>query len=181
MKHKTWTQRLSLAALAASGTVSAWAQGTPPGHIDYGPPGATAVPTLGEWALGLLGLLLVAMAYRALRRRAHGQLLAQLLLVGGLVAGLLTGGDVLRPAMAIVPTASFSAASGGTVDVGFGVTQVSNTSGVAQQIKALRATEGGQWTDPEPESPRCTVGRVVPVGGTCFVRLEGEFLVEELG
>ena len=123
----------------------------------------------------MLGLLLVAMAYRALRRRAHGQLLAQLLLVGDLVAGLLTGGDVLRPAMAEMLTASFSAASGGTVDVGFGVTQVSNTSGVAQQIKALRATtEGGQWIDPAPESPRCTVGLVVPVGGTCFVRLVGE-------
>ncbi|HPR44722.1 MAG TPA: midcut-by-XrtH protein, partial [Ottowia sp.] len=71
-----------LLALAA-GVVQA---GVPGGGIVGYAPGSVAVPTLSEWTLIGLGLLLMVVAYRVLRTRANGRLLANLLVLGGAAA-----------------------------------------------------------------------------------------------
>ncbi len=74
---------VGLFGMAAS---AAYAGSAPGGVVGYAP-GSVAVPTLSEWTLIGLGLLLMVVAYRVLRTRANGRLLANLLVLGGAAAG----------------------------------------------------------------------------------------------
>ena len=166
------------------GASSAWAGG-PIGTIDYAPLGAggvATVPTLGEWALALMVLLLGVLAYRALRGRVNGRLMAQMLLGGGLLAGGLAGEGWLRPVEAgtapppppEVQVVELTQAGGGSASVTqTGIWEVRNTSGVAQRITGLNTDGGGAWESPLPLSPECTVGLVLPAAGSCFISLDG--------
>lgn len=158
---------------------SAWA-GTPGGTIDYEPlAAATSVPTLGEWGLVLMALLVAVVAYRALRGRVNGRLLVHLLLGGGLVTGGLAGGDLVKSARAVSAgpfEVKMTQASGGSVVVtDYGsVVKVSNDARVPLRIKARTIDEGFNWGNPSPSSPECKAGVVVPVGGACYVVVEPE-------
>jgi len=168
--------------LAAAGALATWGlapsvwAGTPTGIIDYGPlSAASSVPTLGEWSLLLLALLVAVVAYRALRGRVNGRLLTHLLLGGGLLAGGLIGGHWVQSVQAKgVATLSMDQAGGGTVEVTDTnvAVPVMNTSGVAQKITGMRLTsESLSWGNPD-ETPRCDIGVVVQAGATCYVMLE---------
>ena len=170
--------------LALGGALAAWgvapnAWAGVPGTIDYGPlPMATSVPTLGEWALVLMALLVMVVAYRALRGRVNGRLLTHLLLGGGLAAGGLASGHWVQSAQAVVdPEVLLTVASGGSVNV-IQVNvpvKVTNNAGVALQIKALHANyEGVSWVEPNEGAPQCQVGTVLQAGGSCYVQLAAE-------
>lgn len=173
------------ASLAGSLITLAWAPsvwaGSPGGTIDYEPlAAATSVPTLGEWGLVLMALLVGVVAYRALRGRVNGRLLVHLLLGGGLVTGGLAGGDLVRSARAVSEGPSevnMTQAGGGSVLVidYDTVVKVNNVAGVPLRIKAMTPNaEYLHWGDPSPSSPQCTVGLVVPAGGACYVLVEAE-------
>ena len=156
------------------GNVStAWAGVSFAGAVDYAPLAAASAPALGGQMLMLLALLFAVVAYRTLRGRVGGRLLGHLLLGTGIVAGAAAGGDLIRSANAVIPSGSMNMAAGGTVNVGLGLTQLTNTSGVPQQVKALRAlAPNASWINPGPSyTPQCTVGMVVAAGGTCYVDL----------
>ncbi len=161
------------AALLAWGVLpSAWA-GVPvvPGAIVYAPLSSAApVPTLGEWSLTLMALLLAVVAYRVLRGRVNGRLMTPLLLTGGLAAAGLAGHDLVGLAQAVVPQVQFSQAAGGSVGVGVGETQIINTSGVPQQVTSMSTQPGYSFVTP-PGSPQCQVGTPVAPSGICYVEI----------
>ncbi|HPK32350.1 MAG TPA: midcut-by-XrtH protein, partial [Ottowia sp.] len=105
---------VGLFGLAAS---AAYAGSAPGGVVGYAP-GSVAVPTLSEWTLIGLGLLLAALAYRVLRARGHGRLLANLLVVGGAALVGVGGHSLIGSAKAKMFTeVEMTAASGGAINV----------------------------------------------------------------
>lgn len=177
------TRVCGIAGLAWFGLVFNARAGTPiniNGTIGYGPldgGSVASVPTLGQWGLALLVLLASVVAYRALRGRVGGRLMAHLLLGGTLAALTWGGAGALRGAWAIVPpvVVNLSAPSGGSVTVSPGVSQLSNNSGVVQQIKSMAINNAESstvhWDDPTPSSPQCQVGTTVQPGASCYVFL----------
>ncbi|MEZ5606691.1 MAG: midcut-by-XrtH protein [Burkholderiaceae bacterium] len=179
MRIKAYRGAAFVAAWALLGAApQAWAGVAIYGTIDYEPLSVATVPTLSQWALVAMGLLLAVLAYRALRGRIHGRLLTHLLLGGGLAAaGGWAGTGGVPSAQAAPPvedTVALSQASGGTANITvLGVSEVENTSAVALRIKALNST--AQWINPEPgHAPQCVVGMVLQPGGTCYVELAAE-------
>ena len=172
MTRTSMKQAKVAAALLAWGVLpSAWAGTVLPGTIVYAPlPNAAAVPALGEWSLALMALLLVVVAYRVLRGRVNGRLLTPLLLTGGLTAAGLAGHDLVDLAMAVVPQAQFNQAAGGSVSVGFGETQITNSSGVPQYVKSM-STYGCYFVVMAPGSPKCQVGTIGAPSGICYVEI----------
>ena len=173
MTRARMKQAKAAAALLAWGVLpSAWA-GVPvvPGAIVYAPLSSAApVPTLGEWSLTLMALLLAVVAYRVLRGRVNGRLMTPLLLTGGLAAAGLAGHDLVGLAQAVVPQVQFSQAAGGSVGVGVGETQIINTSGVPQQVTSMSTQPGYSFVTP-PGSPQCQVGTPVAPSGISYVEI----------
>ncbi|GAB2455639.1 hypothetical protein GCM10027082_02760 [Comamonas humi] len=176
---------VALAAVCAASAAQAGVALPVAGAVDYGPP-ATSVPGLGMWSLALLGLLLAAIAYRLLRGRMGGRLLANLLVVGGVAAAGSAGLGVVQRADAI-GAADLSLPGGGSMDLNLGETKVTNTSGVPQQIRALHANPLPQLESaPAPElkivptyvfvtpagTPQCTVGTALAPSASCYVKLD---------
>ena len=158
---------LAAFGLAVGGLAHA---GIPPGGaIDYAPL-AAAVPSLGEWSLCLLALLLAVVAYRVLRGRFGGRLMSNLLIVGAAVAAGFAGDGVVREAQALVEAddVNMSSATGGTVN-GVYWTRLTNTSGVPLRITGIRPNNGVFVYSPPPATPECTVGTVVNPSAHCDV------------
>ena len=184
MQAKLSLPRVSGKSLTAFGLLlcgpAAWAGVPVGGTIEYEPLTANvaAVPSLSEWMLVLLGLLLAVMAYRALRGRVNGRLLSNLTLAGGALAAAAAGHGLIQEVRA-TPAANeqnMSSASGGTVETTAYWTRLTNTSGVPLKIKAIRPNEWSHVVSPPPEAPECTVNFVVSPGNTCnvaFERLDG--------
>ncbi|MEZ5642747.1 MAG: midcut-by-XrtH protein [Burkholderiaceae bacterium] len=159
-----------LLALAA-GVVQA---GVPGGGIVGYAPGSVAVPTLSEWTLIGLGLLLMVVAYRVLRTRANGRLLANLLVLGGAAAAGLGGHSLVGSAKAISFTqVEMPSAAGGAVSVPYvnETIEVVNSTPIAQTITSIAPTGFALEGDPG-FTPRCTVGLQVPASSSCFVRFD---------
>ena len=123
-----------------------------------------------------LVLLLMAAAYRSLRGRVNGRVLSSLLVVGAATVLGLTGGQMMQRAQAVAFSAQLSQAGGGSVSVEEGETEVVNTSGVPQQIRALRVVDPQNpllwhWLEPLSGTPQCVVGQVLAPAGKCYVSL----------
>ncbi|HQX67887.1 MAG TPA: midcut-by-XrtH protein, partial [Ottowia sp.] len=87
----------------------------------------------------------------------------------------LAGGQMMQRAQATLASAQLSQAGGGSVSVEEGETEVVNTSGVPQQIRALRVVDPQnpsrwQWWEPAG-TPQCVVGQVLAPAGKCYVSL----------
>lgn len=164
--------RFTLVPFAVLGMTSpAWAGF--PAALTYAP-AATSTPTLGAWMLLLLALLLAVVAYRVLRSRVNGRQMGLFALAGSLAAGGAASGDLVRMAQATaIPQVFMSSATGGTAGLGLGIQQVTNTSGVPQQVTALTITVNGDtFINPGGGyTPQCVVGIVVAPGGSCYVEL----------
>ena len=161
---------VGLFGLAAS---AAYAGSAPGGVVGYAP-GSVAVPTLSEWTLIGLGLLLMVVAYRVLRTRANGRLLANLLVLGGAAAAGLGGHSLVGSAKAISFTqVAMPSASGGAVSVPYvnETIEVVNSTPIAQTITSIAPTGFALEGDPG-FTPRCTVGLQVPASSSCFVRFD---------
>ncbi|MEG0920240.1 MAG: midcut-by-XrtH protein [Comamonas sp.] len=178
--------RTGVAAVAVLATSMVQAGvAVPAGAIDYGPQ-ATGVPALGEWSLMLLALLLVAIAYRVLRGRVGGRMLANLLLVGSAAAAGMAGYGMVQRADAD-GSADLNLRGGGTIDLFEGETKVTNTSDVSQQIRARRANALPVLTlvpapahekalatyvfVPPVGAPECTAGSTLASNASCYVKL----------
>ncbi len=161
--------RWTAGALALSGSALAHAGIAPPGgSIDFAPL-AVAVPTVGAWALGLIALLLAAVAYRVLRGRVGGRLMAHLVLIGGALVAAFAGDGVVREAAAIAASdQAMASATGGTVSGTYWV-RATNTSSATLRVTAIRPNAGVILRSPPPESPECTVGAQVAAGAKCNV------------
>ncbi len=94
-------------------------------------------------------------------------------LAGSLVAGGAASGDLIRVAQAVLPSVSMTSATGGTVNLGQGIQQVTNATAVTMQVTNLTVTiNGGAFTNPGGSyTPQCVVGTVVAPGGSCYLDL----------
>ncbi|MFD1711597.1 midcut-by-XrtH protein [Ottowia sp. GY511] len=157
------------AAMLGAGTLAHAGTIVPPGGtIDYAPL-AAAVPTLGQWSLALIVLLVVAVAYRVLRGRVGGKLMSNLLILGGAAVATFTGHGVVREAAAIAAQdVSMSSTTGGSVTGNYWL-RATNGTAVTLKITDIRPNEGVTIESPPPEVPECTVGAQVTPGNKCSV------------
>ena len=170
--NRVWRTGLGLGLAAAS--AAGYAQSSEGGVITYAPTTSTSVPTLSEWGMVAMALLLAVLAYRLLRDRLGGKPLASVVLAGALGLGLVSGVPGVRSAAAvvIVPSVSLSNSAGGTANVTQrGLNLVTNTSGVLQTITQMQASEGWVFESEFDNSPICQVGTVLSVGDSCYVNL----------
>lgn len=171
------TRILLGASLSFSSSV-VWAGSLPGAIVEYEPlavNAATAVPTLGEWTLILMALLVAVVAYRALRGRVNGRLLSNLIVAGG-AAAFIGGHGGIKKAEADVATfdVDLPSRTGGNVNVQTDVVSyLNNVSGVALRIKSITLTR--QYLEILPagsEWPQCAVGLVITPANKCeiFIR-----------
>ena len=178
MNFRLIVNRFALAPIAILGmTSSAWAGFS--GTLSYAPSAAAAAtastPILGTWTLLLLAALLAVIAYRVLKTRVGARQFGLFAVAGSLIAGGAASGDLIRLAHATsVPVLDMSSATGGTVDLIVGIQQLTNTSGVPQQVTNLVVTVNGDtYVNPGGSyTPQCIVGLVVASGGSCYVDLQ---------
>ncbi len=163
----------------------AWAQVANPRGIvvAYSPTAGIAVPTLSEWAMLGLALLMAAVAVYMLRNKAGGKPLASVILVSALALGGLNGSKLMADASAaglLSPDCSdfthcsMTRAAGGTVTTGeyvCGEVSVANNTGVSQTVTGISATGASVTIDTTFVStlPHCAASLVVPVGSACAV------------
>jgi hypothetical protein len=165
-------------------TVS-WAQVANPRGIvvAYSPTGgSTSVPTLSEWAMLGLALLMAAVAVYMLRNKSASKPLASVILVSALALGGLNGSKLMSDASAaglLSPDCtdythcSMTHAGGGTVTTGeyvCGVVTITNATGVSQTVTGLSIV-GVATIDTAFGGvlPHCAASLVVPSGSACAV------------
>lgn len=179
-RFRTVASVLATTALAASG--SAWAQAQPPvGAITYaaglaGP--AQPVPTLAEWGVMALSLLIALMAWRAARGRLACLVLA--IAPGALAAAMLMATSWSGPAEAAPAPddVQLNNPSGGNADIPYHTSldraaadfmhqyRVRNTTGQSVRITGVSLTPEHNDRDPR-DPPRCTVGTVLAAHEIC--------------
>jgi hypothetical protein len=126
-----------------------------------------SIPTLSEWGMLILSVLMVVAAVVSLRKKAGNKTLASVALLSALVLGGFAGDKVIGSANAIILAPVMSNPAGGTIPPfnydGIEL-PVTNTSGVAQMIVSITPTVPVSTT-----SPTCTTNLVVPAGGSCYI------------
>ena len=171
-----WVGSLVLAGLSLAGFSSnALAQGAVevPGDLIYGPLDTAAVPTGGTLMLIALGVLLLGVAYGAMRYnpRSNRLIAAGLLALAGIGAALL-GPDLVGTAQAN-SLKSLDNPAGGSVTVPSGCETYQNSSGVALRIISITGpTCSGNApvsrTEPTPRllcGPLCEPGTTILANG----------------
>lgn len=167
---------LVAAAIVLTGQQTmAWAQPVPTIVVTYAPAGtAASIPTLSEWAMLGLSLILAAIAVYTLRKKGGAKPLASVILAFGLALGGIGGNRFIGEANAVVgwsaecstwAACSMLNAAGGTVTTGPTGVQVTitNLTGVAQTVTGV-VPNGSAVVSP---GSTCVVGLVVVPNGTC--------------
>jgi len=166
----TLTRRLGLTVagfmLAALQSVVSAAPASTLWTIVYAPATPASIPTLSEWGMLILSVLMVVAAVVSLRKKAGNKTLASVVLLSALALGGFAGDKVIGNANAVI-FAGMSNPAGGTIsNMPYDGTDfaIPNTSGVAQMIVSITPTV------PVPTaSPTCTTNLVVPAGGSCYI------------
>ena len=150
----------ALQSVASAATTTLWT-------IVYAPATPASIPTLSEWGMLILSVLMVVAAVVSLRKKAGNKTLASVALLSALVLGGFAGDKVIGSANAIILAPVMSNPAGGTIPPfnydGIEL-PVTNTSGVAQMIVSITPTVPVPTT-----SPTCTTNLVVPAGGSCYI------------
>jgi hypothetical protein len=152
--------------------------------IVYAPVAAVdAIPSLTEWGVILLTLMILVIAYRHLRAKGRGNPVASILFVTASLIGIISNQDVIvRSAYASV--LAFSSPSGGstvvtsfptdngiipTVGQSFSSGEIPNTSGVTQKITSITGSSGSCFGSIDTTNSTCTVNNTYASGATCHV------------
>lgn len=139
--------------------------------------GSEGVPTLSDYMLVVLVILLAAVAYRKLRAYPGGKPLASLMVLGMLAAlSLASGNQIIKSAQATINTVFLNNPAGGTVTVNpVGTSLVTNSTAV--QLRITSITPGLGETIGVPglgQVPVCTAGStILQPGGSCYVNVIG--------
>ena len=155
-----------LVALAAAQTMVAAQTAV----VTYGPVGATAVPTLSEWGMLAMALVLGVAAVYALRKQAHSKAVMSLALGAGALLTAALGGQVVQQARAVPVGAQLSNPAGGSISIsmGSGLVLVQNSSQVPLRIISVTPEE----VQNAPQTT-CDPGLIVTPGATCEVDTGG--------
>jgi hypothetical protein len=145
----------------------AFAQSVPGGTITYEGLSAALVPTLSEWGIAGLAVLIAVVGYRYGRTRLGGKPLASVLIAGALGLCAILAGKGISPAAAI--SFGFTNPAGGTVQIcSSSETLVPNSTSIPVRIVSVTAFPGSSI-----ESGTCVPGLVVAPGGTCSILFIG--------
>ena len=178
--HRLLKRAMTFGALGLAQT-AVFAQSTPwttSWTISYIPVPPVSVPTLSEWGLLGLALLMVIGTAWAIYKKASPGVTAMLAMLTVPTLGALGDHDVMGSAKAVALPA-LSLPGGGTTDpfsyeeyvVSSSGQQITNTSGVPQRITAVTLTVDKTSAAPSTpaNSPQCVVGLVVSPGQSCYV------------
>lgn len=160
---------------------TAFAQSIQEIDISYSPGTATSIPTLSEWAMLGLSLLLAAIAVYKLRNRAGGKPLASVILASAIALGGVSGSNLMGRADA-APTwsaecssdiaCSMSNANGGIVYIlsnGCNNTvTITNSTGITQTVTQVSYLGGATRGNPGA-GPECVASQVLGNGSYCTV------------
>lgn len=166
MANRTFLKNISAAAgLLVGCQAAAWAQ-----VITYAPNTADPVPTLSQWGMIVLSVLMAAGAVYVGRKSGH-RLLSAILCLGALALGIGVDKAIVSDATAI--GAGMSSESGGTVDLsGFPVLvdiPVGGHPTVAMRVVSVSAPSASTTS-----LPTCAAGVVVPANGVCYYRISAD-------
>lgn len=133
-------------------------------------PAATSVPTMSEWMLIVMSLLIAAAAFRVMRAREMSRPLAWLLSVGVLAAGASAGLQLAGEAKASgFSQLTLSTLGGGSIALpGPGAFGILNSSGVSQRVTSINSG-GFTLQDVFGFAPTCAIGLVVQSGNFCYI------------
>lgn len=145
----------------------------PGGLIVFGPLPAGDVipaPTLSEWGVAGLAVLIAVIAYRHLRANLGGKPLASFFIAGALGLCGVFGDQVIRQAAALIPVISITNPAGGTVRVCSSATQsLSNATSVILQVVSITPDAGSSI-----EGGNCAPGLVLPPNASCTLMFTGD-------
>ncbi len=172
------------AVMLATQQTVAFAQQVSGIAVTYAPGTSTSIPTLSEWGMIGLGLLLAVVAVYTLRGKTGGKPLASVILAFVLAFGGLSGNNLIGEAQAAGVISAdcpvdgqlcyMTNAAGGTVttrtinrDI-----RITNSTGLAQTITGISTLS--QWdvigTPQSPSSvPHCTVTTTLQPGASCYI------------
>lgn len=150
------------------------------GGVGYSPLAAQNVPTVSEWTLIGMTMLLGLVAYLAMRSQRRG--VSRLLGLGAMTLVALSSTLWNQTAQAVpAPDALMSLAAGGTADLPHRsalfsfpwtyVYLVRNQTGQAQRVTAVTSITGVSVESPAGSNPECTVGLVLQANDVCYVKL----------
>lgn len=146
----------------------AFAQSFPGGVITYQGLAPAAVPTLSEWGLAGLAVLIAVIGYRYRRTHPAGKPLASILIAGALGLCAILGDKVISPAAA-PPQFAFTNPAGGTIQIcSSSQIQPPNITSVPLQIVSVTAYAGSSI-----ESGTCVPGLVVAPSASCTIMFIG--------
>ena len=133
--------------------------------MDYGPVGVAGVPTLSEWAMIAMALVVGVAAVIALRKQASSKAVMSLTIGAAALLTAALGGTVGPQAWAIIAPQMTNPAGGSTqVPFGIGVVPVQNTTQVPLRI--INVTPTDVLSSP---ATTCDPGVVVAPGASCDV------------
>lgn len=135
--------------------------------------GVQSVPTLSEWGLIAMALLVAVMAYRALRSVLPRQPLAVLFLAGVLGMSMFGNTELMLKAMAETTDSFLYEPEGGVFGIGNKTGEVRLVNGTAapQQIKRMESRNAHSLSIPS-QSPPCEVGTVLQKDAACYLKIE---------
>lgn len=132
-------------------------------------PASTSVPTVSEWGLMLMSVVLAVAAWLVLRRQNSKALMAWAM-VASLALAVGGSGRLISEAWAI-PNPSMTNDSGTTLDLsafsGGGEFSINGNQNIPMRIVSLTPTSLSTTG-----TPTCAVGLVVAAGGVCYVRFD---------
>lgn len=135
--------------------------------VTYGPAGVASVPTLSEWGMIIMAIMLAVAAVYAMRKNANSKTIMSIGLAALAMAGAAGGNNILNEAWSVnAPAPEMTAPNGGSVNIqmGFGVVPVKNVTQVPLKIIGVTPNfvqNAAQTT--------CKPGVIVTPGGTCDV------------
>lgn len=156
--------------VAAAGLVlgcqaAAWAQ-----VITYVPDTTNPVPTLSQWGMIVLSVLMAAGAIHMGRKSGH-RILSAILCLGALALGVGVEQSLMSNANAV--GAGMISGGGGSVDLtGYPILTdipVAGNATVNMRIVGVSAPSAATIL-----LPTCAVGVVVPANGTCYYRISAD-------
>ena len=133
--------------------------------ITYGPVDVAAVPTLSEWAIIAMAILLALAAVIAIRKSARSKTSLSLSLGSAALLGASLGHQVIGDAWSL-PTPAMDTPTGGTVNLpsNIGVIPVENTT--QMPLKIISVTPADAQNSP---STTCDPGVIVAPSASCNV------------
>ena len=124
------------------------------------------VPTLSEWGLVAMALLVAVMAYRALRSSLPRHPLAVVFLAGALGISMFGNTELMLKAMAATGDSFLSEPDGYELRIG------GEPGGACRLFVADRLERRNSYVLKKPEqSSQCTVGRVLQKNDACYLKI----------